>query len=394
MERRAFVILFVSSFVAMVGFGALAPFLPTYVRELGATPFEVGLVFGGFAIARALTTPIAGRLSDVRGRKGVILVGLLLFSALTGLYPFAVTVSALALVRILQGISSTMVGPIAMAYAADMSPAAREGEHLGTFSMSMFLGMATGPILGGFLAHRLGVSATFWIIAGMAAVVALFVAVALPQRVGTARVPEPRRFRDLVLERPVQGLMLFRFANSVAMATLFAFLPLLAEDLGLSAAHIGTLITLYLLFSSALLRRGGRLADRKAKGPLMVAGTVIKMAGFAALPLAHGLTGLLVCLALMALGTAIGIPAATSLTAVLGRERGMGSLIGLFQMAMSAGMGVGPLIAGAVAMLLGEGFLFPIVAGVVLVLTVPALRLLPSDRSEEAEAGAPDASRA
>lgn len=367
--------LFVSTFVSMVGVGIIAPFLSTYAARLGANGTQIGLIFGGFALARAVFTPLFGRWSDLRGRKTFILVGLVLFSLFSWLYSLVATVLALALVRFLHGISSTMVTPIAMAYVADEAPPQREGEHLGTFSIALFLGMATGPFLGGTVAGWYGEKAAFYVMGGLTAAVAVFVAAALPDRRPAER-PEHRRLRESMREGQVQGIMLYRLGNSLIMATLLAFLPLLGAAHAVGAARMGTLLTAYMVASSLLQRPFGRLADRTSKLRLILMGNVVKIAAFAAIPLFTGMAGWMSCAVLMALGTGMGIPASTAITAMLGRERGMGGLIGLFNTAMSIGMGVGPLVAGVLADAVGTPWVFPALGGAVLLTTLGVAWLL------------------
>ncbi|HDH97186.1 MAG TPA: MFS transporter, partial [Proteobacteria bacterium] len=64
----------------MMGVGIIVPLLPLYAKKLGATAFEIGMIFSGFSIARMVFMPIVGRLSDRYGRKPFLSVGLALYS--------------------------------------------------------------------------------------------------------------------------------------------------------------------------------------------------------------------------------------------------------------------------------------------------------------------------
>ena len=72
MRKRIFNVLFVSVFAVMLGLGIVAPLMPLYAENLGATGVWLGLIFAGFSLTRAIFTPIMGRLSDRRGRKRFI----------------------------------------------------------------------------------------------------------------------------------------------------------------------------------------------------------------------------------------------------------------------------------------------------------------------------------
>ena len=84
----------------MVGIGIIAPLLPIYARDLGATGVWVGVIFAGYAISRTVVLPFVGRLSDRRGRKMVISVGLLIFTITSFTYVLADNVAILFVIRL------------------------------------------------------------------------------------------------------------------------------------------------------------------------------------------------------------------------------------------------------------------------------------------------------
>ena len=158
---RAYRALFVAVFSAMLGLGIVIPLLPRYAETLGATGLEIGAIFAGFSISRALLMPVFGRLSDRRGRKRFIVLGLSLYTVLSLAYLAANSVAGLIAVRMVHGVASAMVIPIAMAYVADLSAVGGEGSHMGTFSISLYLGMGIGPLAGGVISATAGMAAVF-----------------------------------------------------------------------------------------------------------------------------------------------------------------------------------------------------------------------------------------
>ncbi|MEK0325129.1 MAG: MFS transporter, partial [Nitrosopumilus sp.] len=88
----------------MIGFGLFIPFLPYYATLLGASlALQIGALGSGFVIARALTSIPFGKLSDRIGRKPIIVLGLLFYTAGTLVFPFAQTWIHLVLFRVIQG---------------------------------------------------------------------------------------------------------------------------------------------------------------------------------------------------------------------------------------------------------------------------------------------------
>ena len=151
MIQRIFNVLFVAVFAVMLGLGIVAPLMPLYAESLGATGIWLGMIFSGFSLTRALFTPVMGKLSDRWGRKSFISIGLFLYAAISLLYTVAGSVFSLTAVRLIHGVASAMVIPIAMAYVGETTASEEAGKVMGTFSMALFLGMGSGPFFGGLL---------------------------------------------------------------------------------------------------------------------------------------------------------------------------------------------------------------------------------------------------
>jgi len=122
MIKKVFPVLALSIFSSMLGVGIVAPLLPIYADEMGATGIWIGVIFGGFSISRTIVMPIIGRLSDRHGRKLFLGIGLLAYAIISLGYIWAENVSQLTAVRLIQGAASGMIIPIAQAYIGDISP--------------------------------------------------------------------------------------------------------------------------------------------------------------------------------------------------------------------------------------------------------------------------------
>ncbi len=71
--------LFAVVFSAMLGMGIIAPLMPLYAESMGASGLSLGIMYAGFALSRAIFMPFIGRLSDSRGRKRFMVIGLLAY---------------------------------------------------------------------------------------------------------------------------------------------------------------------------------------------------------------------------------------------------------------------------------------------------------------------------
>ena len=154
--------------------------------------------------------------------------------------------------------------------------------------------------------------------------------------------------------------------NSIQMGLWFSFLPLLASEvLAMSNGQIGTVLATYMLVSSLVQVPMGRLADRMDRQVLIAAGGYLASLAFAAVWFAQGSVHLLLIGAAAGALGAMSMPALSAIAADEGHHGGMGAIMGVMNMAMSAGMMIGPVLAGALAEVMGLRalFLFSAVVG-------------------------------
>lgn len=362
----------------MLGVGIVAPFMSLYAEQLGASGVGIGFIFGAFALARGIGTPVFGRLSDLSGRKRFIVTGLFFFSVLSALYPFARDALDLAIIRFFQGLASCVITPIAMAYVVEQTRPEAEGESLGTFSISLFAGMALGPLIGGWISHAYSMDAAFYTISVLAALTLLFVLWLLPPSppreslLASDAAPVPSVFASLS-DRQVRAVCLFRFANAVIVSSIMGFLPLLAVDRGVKLTSIGLIFSGFLLFSGFLQRPFGKMADRADRSRMIVSGQILHVFGLVLMTWMTSRAGSWVPLFFMSIGTGLAASAATAESGRLGRMYGPGALIGLFNTAMSLGTAAGPLLAGLVYDRFGLRYVFLMLGILIFVTTLPFL---------------------
>jgi len=347
MKRRVFNVLFISVFASMLGLGIVAPLMPVYAESLGATGVWLGIIFAGFSLSRGIVMPVIGRISDRKGRKKFILAGLFTYAIISLAYVRADSVYMLTAVRMIHGLASAMVIPVAMAYIGEISPEGREGSYMGSFSVSLFLGMGFGPFIGGFLKDAFGISSAFYAMAFLSAISFIVCLLFLPEM----NVPVKRTglsFKAIIKNNVCKALMVFRGINSLSMASLMAFLPLFASDVGLTSSQIGTILTTNVLLTAMLQKPFGMIADKYSKSAMIIAGSMIAAISLFLIPFAENFVELLAIISVMGIGGAMSMPAATAIVVSAGRKLGQGSVMGVFNMAMSAGMIAAPLISGVI----------------------------------------------
>ena len=149
--RAALVRLCAAGFVAYCSYSICrAPLLPLFARELGAGPSLIGLVMGASTLTGVFLKLPAGALSDLFGRRRLLVAGALVFATLPFSYLAVSTLAWLVALRFLHGSATAIFGPVASASLSDIAPAARRGAWLGTYSTAQGAGQAIGPILAGY----------------------------------------------------------------------------------------------------------------------------------------------------------------------------------------------------------------------------------------------------
>jgi MFS family permease len=350
MMRKVFPILGLCVFSSTLGIGIVSPLLPLYVKNMGATSIWLGIIVAAYFASNSIATPIAGRLSDRRGRKIFLIIGLVTYSIVSLGYVFAQTPPHLALVRLVQGLAGAVTVPIAMAYLGDLSPKGAEGKWMGYANSAFFSGFGFGPLMGGVLTEQFGQTVTFLTMGGLnllAAIIALFFLPEAPQRKTETNVPflSFKEFSSGI----IKGLFSFRLVQALGQGGITAFLPIFAASLGLSTSRIGILLTINILSMTAITPLGGFIADRFNRRTLVTFGGILGAILLVAIAFTGGFGQLLAILLIQGIGVALSMPSATALVVEEGRKFGMGSTMSAFYLAMGIGMALGPIISGGIA---------------------------------------------
>ncbi|MGO0122291.1 MFS transporter [Desulfothermobacter acidiphilus] len=147
--------------------------LPDIGREWGLGVISLGWVASVFLLAAAMVLLPSGRLADMYGRKKVFTIGVVvytIFSLLSALSPGPLWLYAF---RALQGVGGAMIFGTAAAILTSIFPPNERGKALGLNAAAVYLGLATGPFLGGVLVQHLGWRSVFWINAPLGLVILL-----------------------------------------------------------------------------------------------------------------------------------------------------------------------------------------------------------------------------
>src|SRR5215510_4938900 len=201
-------IIFLTIFVNLVGFGIIIPLLPFYAETFGASPIVIGLLFAVFSVCQLVAAPILGDLSDRYGRRPILMFSLAGTVVSFVMLALAHSVAMLFAARIVDGLSGGNIST-ARAYVADVTEPKDRARAYGLIGAAFGLGFILGPALSGVLAH-VSYTAPIWAAAGITLVATLMAWAWLPETVHRARAGTGLPLRNLpgLLRRPNLGRML------------------------------------------------------------------------------------------------------------------------------------------------------------------------------------------
>jgi MFS transporter, DHA1 family, tetracycline resistance protein len=196
MKSQVLPVLFVTLLIDMIGFGMVIPVLPVLFND-PASPsfllkqwsessqlFMAGFVLALFGLVQFIASPILGELSDVYGRKNVLLTGVVMLAVSQLLFGFAVTIGSLALViiaRALGGIAGANFS-VAQAIIADVTTPENRAKSFGIIGAAFGIGFITGPLIGGWFTTAVGTPSAPFVLAGMLGLLnAIGITFALPE---------------------------------------------------------------------------------------------------------------------------------------------------------------------------------------------------------------------
>lgn len=373
-HRASLLIVFLTVFIDLLGFGMVLPLLPIYASSFAERMSEaqvgwaVGLLMASFSAMQFLFAPLWGRLSDRVGRRPVLILGLAGSVASYLLFAVGTTRESLLLLfvsRIGAGIAGATI-PTAQAYIADVTTREQRARGMALIGAAFGLGFTFGPLIGAAAliggAGDESVGRSPWpgyVAAGLSATALLLAVTKLRESLGPHSAHARHRFVDFealgqAVRIPSIGLLLL-----ASFITLFSFANfestlarLLKEPQGdfqyeyHEVLYAFAFVGLVLSVAQGVLVR--RMAKRFAEGPLAVGGGAVSIAGFVLLAAASqraSLGLLLAALVVEVVGFSFLSPMVQSLISRRSDPQRQGGILGVAQSASALARVAGP-VAG------------------------------------------------
>jgi MFS family permease len=370
MRKPSVLVIFLTVFIDLIGFGIVLPQLPLYTRDFGASGWMIGAIQASFSAMQFLFAPAWGRLSDRIGRRPVLLVSTavaavsyLIFAlgcGLTGSTALWVILGS----RMLAGICGANI-TVAQAYIADITPVAERSRRMGLIGMAFGLGFVCGPPLASLGIWLLGFRGPGWLAAGLCAVNFLLALSILPEswKPSSDHVPSRPHLEQWLrtLRHPKIGfLVAVFFLATFCFSSFEVTLGLLItdnfhldrathQDMKLSGLLIG-----YCGLVGALVQGGatGRMVKRSGEAKVIANSLFLVAISLAPMPFIHGpgvlaWVLLMVVLAVLAIGSSLTRPPVFGLISILTPAHEQGETIGVAQSAGSLARIIAPIFAAS-----------------------------------------------
>lgn len=358
------------AFFVAAGFGIVAPAIPLFARSFGVSRAAAGAVVSAFALMRLSSALGVGRLVNRIGERIVLGTGIAIVAVSSALAGFASDYVQLLVLRGAGGIGSAMFSVSANSLLIGLTTSGQRGRAIGAFSGGFLVGGIAGPGLGGLITGW-SLRAPFFLYAGTLAAAGAVGLALLPRRgkhlAGSSAGPQPP---TLTVGQAVR-MPAFRAAafanladNWASLGVRAAIVPLLVlEVLHRSPIWTGIGLTVFTGGNVATLLLGSRLADRRGRRPVLLAGCLGSAAGCLLLVPAGSLWLFLGAMVVFGAGSGLlDVAPGAMLGDVIG-GRG-GTVVATYQMAGDVGSLSGPLIAGFLADTAGYGWAFALTAAV------------------------------
>ena len=355
---RPLLVIFLTIFVNLVGFGIIIPLLPFYARTFGASPIAIGLLFASFSLAQLVASPILGEWSDRWGRRPVLILSLIGTAVSFAMLAVAQSLTMLFAARIVDGLSGGNI-TTARAYIADVTTEENRARAYGMLGAAFGLGFIVGPALGAAFS-QISYTAPIWAAAIITLVATLFAWWWLPETVHRAHAGNGAPWRALAHLghrpglRPLLGIDFIYWMSFAVYQTTFALFG--ARRFGFDATHTGYLLSAFgalgVIVQGAMVGPVvGVLGNRRT----LVTGLIFTAAGWAGSAMTHSVPMFVALLVPGAIG--IGLCNAT-LSALVSNaaERGeQGRIQGAAGALESLGRTLGPIWGNALLQKIGEG---------------------------------------
>ena len=380
---RDTIILFAISFIINLGFSFTTPIFPFYILALKgviqevpelevyiraeAAAIEFGVLMASFMLTRAVMAAFSGYLSDILGRRKMILLGSLIYFLTAIAYIFCPNITFLILIRASQGVASAMVWPVAEAMLSDLVKRVERGRTMSIYVSLMNFANIFGPYLG-VAAYKAYIASTstpdlftalripfiLLVAASFSSLIASFCLHDVREAYGSRVRGSWSRVREAISElsgkvrRSLNTIYLNGVVNGFGMGIVeTAFVIFVINEVSKDPSTLGLLYSVGGIVSILSSIFAGHLSDkiRERKKSIFLSYLISRPLLFLT-PFVKDVASLIILFSLFNLAFGVSMPLMRALQADLVPSKIRGTIFGLQQTFFNSGVVAGALIGG------------------------------------------------
>jgi MFS transporter, DHA1 family, multidrug resistance protein len=353
------------TFVNQLGFGSIVPVVPLYARQFDVPLSAIGLTIAVYGLARFLVNLPAGLVSDKFGRRHALALGGAITVVGNVLCAIAPSYTPFLIARFIAGLGAGFVLAASQIMLADISTPDRRGRIMATYSGVFSFAVGIGPLAGGLLADRFGLTAPFWAYAlmgaGAAALAWLWVPETRMLRTATGGVntgPRPSFFVQVRIMAGRPGFLPISFVSFMQFFSrtggLFTLIPVIGQErLNLGPEQIGLGLATISVMAIVLSYPSGVLADRFGRKLVIVPANILTGLSFLLFLAAPSFLWFMAACTLWSVASGVGGAAPSAYAADIAPPGMNAAAMSSFRMLSETGYVLGPLVLGVAADLFG-----------------------------------------
>ncbi|MDH5447870.1 MAG: MFS transporter [Candidatus Bathyarchaeota archaeon] len=383
-SRFFWTLCFIGLFAILSSTMSKNPVLKPFSTSLGTPEALLGIVAAASTIPGILVSFPAGWLSDVFGRRKLLLTSCVVFASAPFLYLFVSSWWQLVLVRFYHGFATAIFVPVSNATIAELFPTKR-GERISTFSSATIIGRSVAPLLGGsILFITVNNYRELYVIVGVAGIISLFTALIYLKEITSTNFNKTlekmkSRKNTSVLQdwskiAGNKGILIVGILEASQYYTFGAvefFLVGYLQDIAtMNLLLVGIILGAQPIIISLTKPFMGKLSDKIGRRTPIIIGSLITSFLLIAIPLTVDFPILLVLSILYGLGFSLVTSSTPALVSELTQKENYGATMGFLATIMDIGQTIGPIMSGIIlASTMGYIGLFGSLSTIILVTT-------------------------
>ena len=339
---------------------------PLYIKNLGGTESDIGVIMGASGISAILAIPLSGYLSDLRVPKKIMIhigIWLAVVASGTALLTTSLNVPFFTGIRLIQGISFSVSFMASSIFVAEIIPEEKRAQGIGMFGVFSLIPHALGPAIGEMILERFDFTGVFAfsMLMGFAAF-PLFLALAEPKNEGDST--KKQGMLAILKDREMVLILLSTLINAMGFSAALVFVPTFAKSLGL--VNVSAFFICYSIAAVSVRIFAGDLSDSLGRKKVIIPSMLLFSLSILGIGAAWNTAGL--AAAGLAFGASHGFlyPAMISHVIDCQAFANLGKSMSLFSLSFNIGTTVSALACGFLADGFGYRAMFFMVGGTLL----------------------------